>query len=383
MFGRMQAVLVLVAVVIAVGGVVAAVVVAVLVNRRLVAQMRQQAVAEREAAVKAALDHAVSLTGELGARELDARKGLIDQQLDAMGQQLGRVADVVGELERDRERKFGELTGQLQDATRVTAALSESTQRLREALASPKARGQWGERMAEDVLRLAGFVEGVNYEKQSTLDTGGRPDFTFPLPKGYVVHMDAKFPVASYLRCLEAATDGERGTHRSQFMRDVRQRVKELAGRDYIDPEGRTVDYVLLFIPNESIYGFIHESDPALLDDALRQKVVMCSPLSLFAVLAVIRQAFDNFVLEQTSNEILALLGAFGAQYGRFCDQLDKLGRGLGTVSKAFEDLMGTRRRALERPLERIEALRREKGIAAAGVTGMLEIAELPEERAV
>ena len=378
----MQAVLLVTLVLVALSGVAVAALVAVLVNRRLAAQLRGHAAADRDAAVRAAVDHAVSLTGELGARELDARKGLIDQQLAAMGAQLGRVSDLVAELERDRERKFGELTGQLQDATRVTAALSESTQRLREALASPKARGQWGERMAEDVLRLAGFVEGVNYEKQRTLDSGGRPDFTFPLPRGYVVHMDAKFPVASYLRCLDATSDTERTSQRAQFLRDVRQRVKELAGRDYVDPESGTVDYVLLFIPNESIYGFIHESDPGLLDDALRQKVVLCSPLSLFAVLAVIRQAFDNFVLEETSNEILALLGAFTTQYERFCGQLEKLGRGIGTVSRAYEDLMGTRRRALERPLDRLEALRRERGIEAAGGPGLLEIAELPEERA-
>jgi DNA recombination protein RmuC len=303
-----------------------------------------------------------------------------------MTDQLTRVSDLVVDLERDRERKFGELTNQLEATARVTATLGETAAGLREALASPKARGAWGERMAEDVLRLAGFVEGVNYTKQRSLEGGGRPDFTFPLPKGHVVHMDAKFPAAGYLRFLEAGTDAEREAHRAQFLRDVRLRVKELAGRDYVDG-GATVDYVLCFIPNESIYGFMHESDAGLLDDAIRQKVVFCSPLSLFAVLAVIRQAFDNFVLEQTSNEILGLLGAFAGQYQKFCGQLDKLGRGITTVERAYEDLAGTRRRALERPLEKLEQLRQERGIDVAGGLEIGDcdegaVARLPQQRA-
>ena len=379
-----------------VGVAVGAVVAVVLAGRQrehaqaLLAQLREQSASERDAAVRAALDSVVAVADQrLGASQqagvlaLDARKDLIDQRLDVMAQHLTRVTDLVADLERDRERKFGELTSQLQATATATARLGDTAASLREALASPKARGAWGERMAEDVLRLAGFVEGVNYRKQRTLEGGSRPDFTFTLPKGQVVHMDAKFPVASYLRFLECATDDERERHRTQFLRDVRLRVKELSTRDYVDPSGGTVDYVLCFIPNESVYGFIHESDCTLMDDALRQKVVFCSPLSLFAVLAVIRQAFDNFVMEQTGNEILSLLGAFAGQYEKFCDQLEKLGRGLDTVTRAYGDLNGTRRRALERPLEKLEELRTERGLdAAAGHTEGLDIAPLTQRRA-
>ena len=373
-------------------GVAAGVAVAVVLARRqertgqaLVEELRAQATADRDAAVKAAVDNVISVAGQslgaahqAGEQALEHRKALIDQQLVAMNTQLGRVVDRMSELEAERQRSHGELTAQLQATAKGVAALGETAHGLREALASPKARGQWGERMAEDVLRLAGFVEGVNYEKQRTLDGGTRPDFTFPLPKGHVVHMDAKFPVAAYLRFLECDTDGERDQHRKQFLRDVRLRVRELAGRDYVDPGAGTVDYVLCFIPNETLYTFIHESDAGLLDDALRQKVVFCSPLSLFAVLAVIRQAFDNFVLERTSDEILALLGTFSQQYEKFSAQLDKLGRGLATVERAYEELAGTRRRGLERPLEKLDELRRARGIDAAGGTGGgLEVAEL------
>ena len=90
--------------------------------------------------------------------ELDGKKALIDQQLASMTGELGKVSDLVRELEHDRHQAFGELTNELQRQHEGLNALSEHTQQLREVLASSQVRGQWGERMAEDVLRLAGFA---------------------------------------------------------------------------------------------------------------------------------------------------------------------------------------------------------------------------------
>ncbi len=223
--------------------------------------------------------------------------------------------------------------------------------------------------MAEDVLRLAGFTEHVNYRKQTQVDGGtGRPDFTFDLPKGHVLYMDVKFPLASYLRYLEVGTDAERQAHLKRFLADVRLRVKELAKRDYAARAiGRRVDYVLLFLPNEQLTGFIHEHDPALLDEAMSQRVVMCSPLTLFAFLGVIRQAFDNFMVEQTSDEILQLIGRFGQQWQKYTDSADKVKDRLDSVQREFDQLIGTRRRALERPLQQLEELRVQRNLPVDG----------------
>ena len=153
-----------------------------------------------------------------------------------------------------------------------------------------------------------------------------------------------------------AGTDPEREVARRAFTRDVANRVKEITGRDYIDP-ARTVDHVLLFIPNEAVHTFIHESDPTLLDKALAQRVVMCSPSTLFAVLAVVRQSTRNFLFERTSTEILECLTRFTKQWDKFAEQVDKVGRHVGSLSSAFDELSGTRRRQLEKELDRIEVL--------------------------
>ncbi|MGH9270827.1 MAG: DNA recombination protein RmuC, partial [Ilumatobacteraceae bacterium] len=136
--------------------------------------------------------------------------------------------------------------------------------------------------------------------------------------------------------------------HLKAFLCDVRARVKELAKREYAQTGDQpTVDYVLLFLPNEQLTGFIHEHDPGLLDEALGQRVVMCSPLTLFAFLGVIRQAFDNFMVERTSDEILQLIGKFGVQWQKYTESTEKVKRHIDSVQREFDQLVGTRRRQL------------------------------------
>ena len=359
------------------------------------AEMRVQTAGERDAAVMAALQQsAVMQREQLGtaarqarnesAAELSAKKDVIDSRLDQvhaeMRSELSKLGSIVTELANTSAQKFGQVDQSLRSHAEVTQTLSESARALREAMASPTARGQWGERMAEDVLRLAGFVENVNYVKQTQLDgAAGRPDFTFPLPKGHELYMDVKFPMAGYLRYLDADTDAERQAHRAAFLRDVRARVKELAKRDYARESARSsVDYVLLFLPNEQLTGFIHEGDPGLIDDAMTQRVVMCSPLTLFAFLGVIRQAYDNFVIEQTSDQMLALIGSFGNQWQKYSEQLDKVKNKFDQLDRQFDELVGTRKRQLEKPLQQLEAVRRERNLAVDGeLFPMLDDADL------
>jgi DNA recombination protein RmuC len=336
---------------------------------RQAAALRDQLGEERALAVTAAADMAAKMAGEklgdtlaTGGKHLDLRAEAFDKTAAGIEQRLQHLDRLVHELKAEGAQQHGQLITNLRNATASTQALAETTQHLRQALASPKARGQWGERMADDVLRTAGMVEGVTYRKQTAIAGGSIPDVTFLLPGGRVLHMDVKFPVDNYLRHLEATTDHERDAAAKAFLRDVRSRVKELSGRSYIDADS-TLDEVLLFIPNESVWAFIHEHDPQLIDLAMQQRVVLCSPVSLFAVLAVIRQAVDQTRLAKTSNEILECLSGFRSQWGKYSEAVDKVERQLATVTRGFDELTGTRRRVLERHLDRIDALRSQRGL--------------------
>ena len=328
--------------------------------------------AERRAAVPPA---SVVETAKLDQRLTDVQRH-VHADMD-------RLANLVSQMNEASAERFGQVDRSIQVHAQIAQELAGTTGSLREALASSNVRGQWGERMAEDVLRLAGFEEHVNYVKRTGVqgDGAGIPDFTFRLPKGHVLFMDVKFPMAAYLRYLDAGSEAERSAHRAAFLRDVRNRVKELAKREYAAADDRpTVDNVLLFVPNESLAAFIHEHDPSLVDDAMRQQVVICSPLTLFAFLGVIRQAFDNFMIEQTSQEILDLLGRFQHQWTKYGDQVDRVRRQLDAVGRSFDELAGTRRRALDKQLAAIDDLRRRSADPdAARVPDVEDLAEVRE----
>ncbi len=301
---------------------------------------------------------------EVSLKDLDLKKTLIDRQLQEMTKSLEDASNLMKGLEKDREIKFAELSSQLDIANRQTMALTQTTNKLREVLANTKIRGQWGERLAEDILRMAGFVENVNYLKQKTIDgVRTRPDFTFLLPDNLKLNMDVKFPLDNYAKFLESNREIEKEKLRKTFLKDVKAKIKEVATRDYISPEQNTIDYALLFIPNEQIYSFIFTEDNSILDEGIKNKVIICSPTTLFAVLAVIRQSLDSFSLDKISNDVLSLLGTFKCQWTEFIKKLDSLGKKIDDAQKEYEQLITTRRRLLEKPLNKIEDLRLKKGL--------------------
>ena len=299
-----------------------------------------------------------------GEEQLKARQGEIDKGLVEMRQELGKLRELMREVDAKRGESIVKLETVTRESRQQTELLRSETGRLNEVLSGTQARGQWGERMAEDVLRVAGFIEGVQYRKQQQLAGGAsRPDFTFFVHE-QLLHMDVKTPMSEYQRYLTCESEAEREGAAKAFRRDVRLRIKEVTTRDYIDPEGGTLDYTLVFIPNEQVYGFIHEHDPELLELALRHKVVLCSPLTLFAILAVIRQASDNFKLTQQTNAILQALGGFNNEWSKFKGQMDKLDNALKRSRVAYDELAGVRTRQLDRQVDRVEALRLNAGLA-------------------
>ena len=174
--------------------------------------------------------------------------------------------------------------------------------------------------------------------------------------------MDVKFPLNNYLRHLDATSDVER----DRVPQGVPQgRAPAAARRSRAAPTSTRPAAPSTACCCSSRTSRCTRSSrsrtASILDDALRDKVVFCSPLTLFAVLAVIRQAVDNFQLSRTSHEILELLQGFEKQWDRFVEQMDKVGRNLKTAANAFEELEGTRRRGVERELEKIDALRRDQ----------------------
>jgi len=145
--------------------------------------------------------------------QLDKKKELIDSSLKDM---------------KDRLKSLSEntvaLKSQMEESRKTVGDLSDTTSRLRQILSSNQARGQWGERMVEDILNFIGLTEGINFTQQTQSDSS-RPDFTFFLPDEKVINMDVKFPLNRYENYVNADSDSEKELEKKAFLKDVRNRI--------------------------------------------------------------------------------------------------------------------------------------------------------------
>jgi DNA recombination protein RmuC len=270
----------------------------------------------------------------------------------------------VQKLHTHNTEKFGNVD-------EAVKGLATQTQQLRNVLSSASSRGNWGERMLEDILSQSGFERGINYEKQEILGDGGKPDYSFYLPPDRVLYLDSKFPVDNYLKYFEASDDNSRNMYRDQFLKNVEDRVKELEKRNYVAQSNRNaLDYVLLFIPNESVIGFIQQHKPSLIDTALGKKVVLCSPLTLYAFLGVVRQATDSFHMEQNAKEILGLLTKFSKAWTQYVKYLTDISRHFDQIQTKLKAVTTGRVMSnLRKPIHDIEALTKAQGIESSDET--------------
>lgn len=284
----------------------------------------------------------------------------IDNTKKQIDEQMIRLETEIRQLREINSEKFGSVDN-------AVAGLAQQTQALNKVLSSSQSRGNWGEKMLEDILMQSGFQRGINYETQEKLEAGGKPDYTFFLPPDRVLYLDSKFPMENYLKYFEAQDDNTRKIMKDAFIKNVEERVKELEKRDYVAQSGtNALDYVLLFIPNEGILGFIQQHKPSLIDESVAKRVVLCSPLTLYAFLGVVRQATASFHMEQNANDVLRLLSNFGKAWGSYVKNLKDISRHFETMQKKLKAVTTGRVFAsVNKPLREIDELAQSRGISA------------------
>jgi DNA recombination protein RmuC len=340
-----------------------------------------------ELAVSRALNEAITSLSTQAAQDREEAIRLATEAVTRSGlEQLSNKAEIIDVTLRgvstDVERQLTKLNTELQSLRdsnskhygsigEAVSALARRTDDLKDILYNSQKRGQWGERLAEDILRVAGFVEGMNYSKQKKIEGGGKPDYRFTMPPDRVLFMDVKFPLDQYAQYISTDDDAARAIAKDGFLRDLNDHIKTLARREYIDKADRnTIDYVLMFVPNESISSFVHEADPTLIDTALNQKVVLCTPLTLYAFLVVIRQASESFHTEKNAAEVMKRINLFLKQWGMYTEAVKKVGEDFSKLTLAIESISvgGTRYNKLHVQVREIEKIRKRRGIVELSV---------------
>jgi len=264
------------------------------------------------------------------------------------------------------DKLYTSLSNLREEYGKITSALSmlpdinNDTKTLKSYLTNTKMRGSWGERLVEDVINIVGLKEGINYEKQS-VQGDNRPDYTFYLPNGKVINLDAKFSLDNYRRFIEARSDIEKENYKKEFIKDVKNRIKEVASRGYVNEN--TVDFATVFIANEGTYAFLLSEEPGIIDEALSRQIVLTSPTTLYALLSVVRKATEYYMLEKSVKEVLDLLERFKKEWETFTTDFDKVDKAIDNLRETFNKLSTTRKNKLDSVLVALEAKALSEGV--------------------
>ena len=152
----------------------------------------------------------------------------------------------------------------------------------------------------------------------------------------------------------ETTDSAQKTQYLKLFEQDIKKKIAEVSTRDYIDPESNTVDFVVVFIPNEMIFSFIYEKFPDILEEAFNKKVIFAGPFSFTAILRMIRQAYENFRYQKNVQAIITQIKIFEKEFNRYNEEFGKIGDKIDSLAKQYDSVNTTRTRALLRVTDKI-----------------------------
>lgn len=294
--------------------------------------------------------------------DLDQSKQAFEFKVESLNKEISRLTALVTDFDKDRRTAFGTLEERLAQSIQVTQGLSQSTNKLNSILGNNQQRGMLGQRAADEILAKAGLEEGLHYVKDRAQDTiNTRPDYTFYLPENHKCHMDVKFPFSNYNALMETQDRDSQARLTQEFIRDVKGHMRDLRKRNYINPDERTLDFVVMFIPSEEVFCFILKAAPGIMDEALEQKILLVSPFSLYSVLSIIRQAHENFSFKQRVGDLLAQINLFFGDLELHKKRFESLGAVLDKSRELYGEIKDTSFKRLEQRSRKLEEFRNGK----------------------
>jgi len=266
-------------------------------------------------------------------------------QLEPVKQQLQQMRDVVQRLERERTEQFSSISEQLRTAIETDENLRKQTQQLSQALSSNSLRGVWGETQLRKLVELAGLIKHADFSEQATIstDTGmGRADMVINLPGGKSLAIDSKVPFNAYQEAsaISELATGEEASRRDGLIKNhvaaVRKHIDDLGNKAYWTGLDSSPDFVICFMPSESLLSAALDSDPALMEYAFKKNVALSSPVSLFSVLKTINYIWRQNADESQVRSMIKLGRELYERVGKLATLTTDLGNKLTSTVKSY-----------------------------------------------
>ncbi len=290
----------------------------------------------------------LGLHQERARAELSEKEQAIERLVKPIQEALDKTHQQIGEIEKHRHETFGSIKAQLEAMALSQDALQNQTRNLVTALRRPEVRGQWGELTLRRVVELAGMVEHCDFSEQQhvSTETGAvRPDMIVRLPDRGTIVVDAKTPLDAYLSAIEADDDPGRKLALQRHARNVADRVRQLASKSYWSQFAASPDFVILFIPGDQFLSAAVSENPNLLEEALREKVIIATPTSLVGMLKTIAYGWRQLALNENAEQIRLLAQDMHGRLTTFTGHLARVGRQLDGTVKAFNSAVGSMER--------------------------------------
>lgn len=279
------------------------------------------------------------------ASALSEREKAIDTMLGPIREALSKTEQQIQRIEKDRAETFGSLKSSLESVALGQQALQKETLRLVNALRRPEVRGQWGEMTLRRLAELAGMVEHCDFKEQVHVraeDGNLRPDMIVHMPDGRDLVVDVKTPLDAYLEAIDASTDEARAIALRRHANAIAERVRQLGAKNYWSQFERSPDFVILFIPGDQFLSAALAEQPNLLEDAIRQDVIIATPTSFIALLKAVAYGWRQMALAQNAETIRNLAEDLYKRLGVFTTHLAKLGRNLSNSVDHFNAAVGS-----------------------------------------
>jgi DNA recombination protein RmuC len=226
---------------------------------------------------------------------------------------------------------------------------------------SPTARGSWGENQLRTIMRLAGMENYCDYTEQFTggeAERTQRPDAVINLPTGGRIAVDSKFPFSAYLRMQESQDAATQDAELKNHAKDIRLHVKALADKKYWDQFGHNApDFVVMFVPNEGAVADAMRTDINLLADAMKERVLIASPVNLLALLLTIAKGWQSHQLDENAEKVAKLAKEMYERVGFVLDHVVKMGNNLKTVNISYDAMIGSMEQNLLVTMRRFKEL--------------------------
>jgi DNA recombination protein RmuC len=276
----------------------------------------------------------------------DKLEGVATAQLAPIRESLQRFDEKVERLEQARQSERGALAQQLLALKEGTDRLRGETAGLVSALRASEVRGQWGQLQLRRTLELAGMLEHCDFEQEASAASDDgllRPDVVVRLPGGKNIVVDAKVPGLEAL-VGAFATDDEAARRESVdvFLRHLRDRLRRLGEKAYWRQFMPAPDFVIMFLPSESLYRTAIEHDPRLLELGPQQGVILASPTNLIALLLTAAAAWREQTIAESAREVSEQGRILYERLAKANDHFATLGKSLGRAVQAFNDTLGS-----------------------------------------